>query len=615
MNPTLAPQHTTPRRPRAVRFARAAWLLLAYLGGSTALAAVPQVINYQGYLADAAGKAVQGNVTVTFKLYASATATTPLWTGTYPVTATAGFLEQDLGPIALDFASPVYIGVTVNNDAEMTPRRLLTSVPYAYRALSAENDRDTLGSLSCASGQIAKWSGTAWQCGADAAGTSGISGVTAGAGLAGGGTSGTVALSIPSGGVTTAMIAADAVDGTKVADGTIASADVAFPYAASATKGGDAAGLTCTGCVAGNEIAGAQVVKSVNGLTDAVTVQGGTGITISAAANAITIAAAAAPAQAVTVVDASNIGSVTVTPGSMVQLRERISLASVSGYTRALNKDNLHIQGGGFIGTGTEQIDLGRYAVIANTYFENVRVYSINATFQGCEFGNNVIFDGVDPTFIAGRFGPGALSIFGGTFIGGVMNSVQLGVNYSISTISSMSILSSNVKVERLQDSDVGDTQLSVGRARGNRFRDTKATLSSGSVFSENFCTRCSVQLPNAVFGQVLVSDNHFQDLLATEGSIIWIQATDNWWRNFIISDNTFIVQPGDQSAILVTGSPTGTYQTLKISGNSFMKGSYAIIYVGNFKTIVTDNLVRATQLGVTDNGIYNWVQNNIVLP
>jgi hypothetical protein len=68
-------------------------------------------------------------------------------------------------------------------------------------------DTYTIGLKTCATNQVLQYNGTIWNC--SAVGTGTITGITtaAGSGLAGGGTSGTLNMSIPAAGVTNAMLA------------------------------------------------------------------------------------------------------------------------------------------------------------------------------------------------------------------------------------------------------------------------------------------------------------------------------------------------------------------------------------------------------------------------
>ncbi len=88
----------------------------------------------------------------------------------------AGFADgiDDVGPTSLPWSS-------------------ITGIPAGF---ADGIDNDTLSTIAVSAGQIPKWNGSAWVGSADLVG--GITGVTAGAGLSGGGTSGNITLSLAS---------------------------------------------------------------------------------------------------------------------------------------------------------------------------------------------------------------------------------------------------------------------------------------------------------------------------------------------------------------------------------------------------------------------------------
>lgn len=116
-------------------------------------------INYQGRLLDSTGSAVaDGTYAMSFRLYTVATSGSAIWTetlsGASEVTVIDGLFSVMLGsttPLSsVDFNQTLYLGVTIEADSEMSPRKILGAVPAAFVAKEADN-AGTVGGVASTS--------------------------------------------------------------------------------------------------------------------------------------------------------------------------------------------------------------------------------------------------------------------------------------------------------------------------------------------------------------------------------------------------------------------------------------------------------------------------------
>ena len=116
-------------------------------GSSTAAPTVPLLMNFSGVLADLNGKPLTGVVGVTFSLYKEQQDASPIWQETQNVQAgKTGHYTIALGSgssrgLPADFfatGEARWLGVRPQEQEEQ-PRVMLLSVPYALKALDAEN--------------------------------------------------------------------------------------------------------------------------------------------------------------------------------------------------------------------------------------------------------------------------------------------------------------------------------------------------------------------------------------------------------------------------------------------------------------------------------------------
>jgi len=121
-----------------------------------ALAQVPRSMNYQGRLTDIAGvPVINGDYSIVFRIYGVADGGAAFWTSdriTVPVVD--GLFSVRLGPFPgnmFSSDSSRWLGITVEGDAEISPRTQLRSVPYAFYAKEAELSRPIMWSGGCSS--------------------------------------------------------------------------------------------------------------------------------------------------------------------------------------------------------------------------------------------------------------------------------------------------------------------------------------------------------------------------------------------------------------------------------------------------------------------------------
>lgn len=199
-------------------------------------AAIPSTVLFEGQLLTAGGTApADSTYSVVVKLYATEGATSEVYGETMPsVQVSKGLFSLEVGidpdgpPLADVIAAnqELWVGTAFNGAAEL-PRKRLHATPYSLWADNARSAQ-TLA-MSCTVGHSLRYGANGWECAAPDLVCTGCVGAT--------------------------DIAPGSINASHIQDGGVSSADVAFNYAGSSSKGGPASDVACTGCVDGAEIA------------------------------------------------------------------------------------------------------------------------------------------------------------------------------------------------------------------------------------------------------------------------------------------------------------------------------------------------------------------------
>ena len=118
-----------------------------------AVALPTDTMNYQGYLTDDTGIPVDGPVSIVFAIYNVDVGGVPVWSDVRSVTVDEGVFSVELGGVSNPFPLgmfdlPLWVGLTVGTDAEMTPRRPVSGVGFSFKAGDAETAEPDIEAVS-----------------------------------------------------------------------------------------------------------------------------------------------------------------------------------------------------------------------------------------------------------------------------------------------------------------------------------------------------------------------------------------------------------------------------------------------------------------------------------
>lgn len=237
-------------------------LFVCALIDTAVIAQVPRTISFQGVLTDANGNFIpDGNHELKLKLYDNLSAVTELYVETQTVPVVKGIFNAIIGsvtplPTSITFDIAYFLGVSVDNGTELSPRTALTAVPYALRAVVA----DVAQSLSSSATGVLKEIRNS---------------------------DGTISVQNPTGPIVTVGINDNSIDASKIEDGAVTTSKIN----SSGAQNGQALMFNGSDVRWSTPSGGGSGVTSVNNVTGAITLAGAGGATITPNGNTITITA------------------------------------------------------------------------------------------------------------------------------------------------------------------------------------------------------------------------------------------------------------------------------------------------------------------------------------
>ena len=270
--------HLDTQMIKQLRFLLITTLLVLFVNSATAQA--PQLINFQAQVENLPATTTP----VTFSIFDTPSGGTALWSETQSITSGTGIIQVLLGsesPFPGDLFSnngERFLELNINGEI-LSPRFQLTSVSYALRSAFADDIAGgNVTSVNTLNGDVMLKEGanvTITQDGQE------ITIASAGGGGGGGGVAtvsggGGIEVTNPNGPVAVVNVEENGLNDSHIQDDALTSNSLA------------------PASVGASELANGTAVRSVNGLTEGVTLAGGTNVTLNTEGQTITINAAGA---------------------------------------------------------------------------------------------------------------------------------------------------------------------------------------------------------------------------------------------------------------------------------------------------------------------------------
>ena len=275
---------------------------------------IPHTISYQGVLTDPSGSPKpDGDYSITFSFYEAETGGDAIWTDSKTLNVSKGLFSTLLGdetPLGLNvkFDKPYFLGIKVGDENELSPRIALTSAGFSFSSIYSDTSKNIIDGKVVKSLNGLK----------DNVKIMGEGGTTVNT------TGDTITISSSSG----------SGSGIQQIDNTNSTLDIINPTGSKTTINLKLPVKSSITSDTSKNIINGKVVKSINGLRDDVTLEGGGGTTINKSGNKITISSSTGSSGIQEIKNTDNTIDITNPNGSTTTLNLKVplSLSASSGF-------------------------------------------------------------------------------------------------------------------------------------------------------------------------------------------------------------------------------------------------------------------------------------------